>query len=254
MTQVKYSIIIPTHKLSENKDLLIKAIESIKTTEPIEVLIISDGEFDLTDVIGLNKDIRVIMSDKDSSFATKFNLGASEAKGDFLVLLESDDQLTPNYLRVLSDYIEHYQRDIYLPINLLVNTKGESICYQNEILWSHGFVSDELGYLDYKTSNEFNIFGLGGFAVDRLTFNRFGGFKESMKYLFDYEFLNRFSFHGVEIMSIPMIGNKHLVGLEDSYSSRMNNITSEEYNFWLETAKSEAESITDRQVEYVKTK
>ncbi len=92
------SIIIPTYNQSE---FLAEAIESVvgQTYQPIELIVVDDGSTDQTPMVIEKYPGRLVaMHQQNSGAAAARNLGASKAKGDYLVFLDGDDKLDPNYL------------------------------------------------------------------------------------------------------------------------------------------------------------
>ena len=156
----------------------------------------------------------------------------------------------PNYIRVIEEYTTKEVADLYLPINVNINSDKEFLGLQNELIWANGF-ANTLGFIDLDLLKEYNLFSFNGFVMSKKQFENVGGLKSSMKLSFDYEFLLRVANKGLRIMVIPKVGNVHLVGRTNSFLDTMERtLTSDEFKFWNETAKNEYVYKIDRQVAY----
>ena len=108
---MKLSIIIPTHN---NEDTIGKTLNSILSQDSvdIEVLVILNGCHDGTEIIVkkfcLNfPNISMYWSDVGVSNAR--NKGIKKAKGDWILFIDADDQLTGN---AISDYLKSISRHV----------------------------------------------------------------------------------------------------------------------------------------------
>ena len=104
------SVIVPVHNtLLYIEECLISILD--QTYRELEVLCI-DSSTDETTAI-LNKiaetDSRIrVISDSNSSYGYKVNIGVKEAKGDYIAIVDSDDYIELNmFERLLEVMIEH---------------------------------------------------------------------------------------------------------------------------------------------------
>lgn len=97
MKQILISIIIPLHN---GEDTIIRAVKSVINSrlyrDLIEIIIVENGSTDQSFEIAQklateNSNIRVLKSDKGTSFAR--NLGIEKSKGKWLIFLDADDYL-----------------------------------------------------------------------------------------------------------------------------------------------------------------
>lgn len=101
MNEIKVSVIIPVFNQEE---LIIKAIESVPKRKDVEIIVIDDGSSDNTwnkitnyrfeheDFINL----RIFSNKENRGVAYTVNKGYDNAKGEYIVLLGSDDYFYTN--------------------------------------------------------------------------------------------------------------------------------------------------------------
>ncbi len=108
---MKFSIIIPTFNRCH---LLWKTLLSLKsqTFSDFEVLVIDDGSTDKTKEL-----VSEFLVDKRFKYVTKENGGASSARnrgldlasGDLITYIDSDEEVFPNYLEVIAEFLDQDQ-------------------------------------------------------------------------------------------------------------------------------------------------
>lgn len=105
MKQILISIIIPLHN---GEDTIIRAVKSVINSrlygDLIEIIIVENGSTDQSFKISQklateNSNIRVLKSDKGTSFAR--NVGIEKSKGKWLIFLDADDYLFESDLDVI---------------------------------------------------------------------------------------------------------------------------------------------------------
>ena len=112
---VKVSVIIPIHNSEKYLRECLKSALN-QTLEEIEILCIDTGntelclemiaEFQKTD------DRIVYIRDSDSSYGHKVNVGIGASRGDYIAILESDDQMSPKMLESLYSVAREHGVDI----------------------------------------------------------------------------------------------------------------------------------------------
>ena len=109
----KISIIIPNYN---NKETLQECLDSKKNlkTPPFEVIIVDDKSIDGSQKI-VKKPYKLITLEKNSGPARARNIGAKEARGDFLFFVDSDVLLEENIIleikKILKNEIKVIQGD-----------------------------------------------------------------------------------------------------------------------------------------------
>lgn len=183
------SIIIPSHNYGR---YLGEAIESaINQTVPCEVIVIDDCSTDNSVEIAVRyrRNVKLIQNKKNVGVAQTRNIGIEAASGDFIVCLDADDKLYPNFVeKHLAAFRTNEDAIAYASINLVdasgnhanktwfnkdavpaLQTNGKnqipSCCMFRKIWWK------KAGGYDGKFSPAedanlwLKIFGLGGQAV-----------------------------------------------------------------------------------------
>lgn len=143
-----YSIIIP-HRNSVN--LLKRAVSSIPKRDDVEIIIIDNSSniCDFTNVLALNKNVKIFYSEESRGAGGARNVGLSKATGKWVLFMDADDFFTKNAFKffdeyssteseivyfkvssVYSDTLEVANRDTY--INLFIDNYLKNSCEKNE--------------------------------------------------------------------------------------------------------------------------
>lgn len=113
----RFSLIVPVYRVEQ---YLPKCVDSVRAQEcqDFELLLVDDGSPDrcpaLCDAYAAEdpQHIRVIHQENAGPGAAR-NRGIDEARGDYLVFLDSDDYLSPETLAELSKAIDQTDADLY---------------------------------------------------------------------------------------------------------------------------------------------
>lgn len=102
-----FSIIIPTYNRGYILDEAISSVLNQQAQVDIEIIVVDDGSTDNTQkVIDSVGDERIkYFSQSNQGPSSARNLGLKNATKDWIVYLDSDNKLYPNYFKVISDYI-----------------------------------------------------------------------------------------------------------------------------------------------------
>ena len=120
---MKFSVIIPVFNA---KNTLATAINSVinQSFTDWELLIVDDCSTDGTHQIAenfANNDIRIkLLKLQHNSGSAKMprDTGIKNAQGEYIVFLDSDDELTADYLKTMYEHIFQYKADVVLPVLL----------------------------------------------------------------------------------------------------------------------------------------
>lgn len=132
MTIYTVSIIIPCYNQAQYLD---EALQSVleQTYSNWECIVVNDGSFDKTGEIAnewVAKDTRFVYLKKENGgLSSARNYGIDQAKGEFILPLDADDKIAPNYIELA---LSSFQEDNSLKV---VYCKAEKFGQENG-LWS----------------------------------------------------------------------------------------------------------------------
>lgn len=109
---IKLSIIIPTYNNAELlKELLNKLLlQRDKLPLPmfernVEIIVINDGSTENMDFLRLYSQDVIIVNKVNGGAASARNLGLNTAKGDYIVFVDSDDDVSDDFIEKILNYI-----------------------------------------------------------------------------------------------------------------------------------------------------
>lgn len=166
------SIIIPYYK---NTDTISRAIESVykQTISDWELIIVDDGSKDGLDRLlkKYSRENLTFIQKNNTGPSDSRNVGVAASSGSYLAFLDSDDWLAP-------DWLEQFKR---------IHEESEF-----EIAYCFGALIDENTHQreDWKKFASMNIEGepvkfnnlVGTFLVERILFEKAGGFDPQLRY------------------------------------------------------------------------
>lgn len=162
----------------------------------LEYIIIDGGSTDgSVDIIRRYSDrLAYWVSEPDTGQAAAINKGFRIATGDILAWLNADDEYEPNALwSVGRVFAEHPDIDVVYGNTVLVNTRGETVGRILSVPWSRR------GYL-YGTVNVHQP----STFWRRALWERVGGVREDLHYVFDGELFERFVQAGATFLYLSM--------------------------------------------------
>lgn len=197
--QVFFSVIIPT--LNE-EDYLPKLLEALKRqkNQNFEVIIIDGGSKDntsfVTKSIQTEFPIKFINCQK-KNVSYQRNLGAKKAKGRYLLFLDADSYINPNFTINAQKYIQKHPGLIFLPF-LYPEEKRQ---YPDiKLIFS---VLNELVDLSQNLNQPFSM---GGSMVwERNLFRTIGGFDENISITEDCAIVRKAKSWGVRAKMIKSV-------------------------------------------------
>lgn len=193
----EYCIVLPAY---EAKATIGRAIESVQaqTGPSWHLIIVDDGSSDATASIadGLaGRDPRItVIHQTNKGVASARNAGVEASASEFVVFLDADDELLPDYLASMDAFVrDHPGYDIYHP-NLRVETgtsQATSFSQEAQVV-SHG-LEDLLDSC---------VIALGGAMVRTRLFRSLGGFLDGI-HCEDYDFWLRATSTGARALYSP---------------------------------------------------
>jgi len=263
------TVIIPVHEFDEKVgSFLDKAIESVLNQKNLaeipEILIVSplglNGLIeccvkynDDTFVAGRTPKVRLVNHEGKTDFQSQVNFGVENVKTDYFSILEFDDEYSTTYFKNASNYASFQPKtDIFLSMMVETDANNQGVKLTNETVWAQQFVGEngEVGFLNLNVLNQYTDFKIAGALIKTSEYKNIGGLKSNIKLAFNYEFLLRALNNASKIFSMPKIGYKHLAVREGSlFDDYLKNMSLTERKFWFETAKREANFLTDRVID-----
>lgn len=251
------TVIIPVHEYNDEiKTLLKRAINSVpKDINIIISSVIKVGE-EINEDFSNNKNITVIntVDAENTNFCNLTNNAVNNVETKWFSILEFDDEYTDIWFNNVKNYIKFKpEYSVFLPLTDLTNFEDDKFLgYGNEAPWATSF-SNEIGTIDNDCLQEFFDFYLTGGVFNTESWKNNGGLKPSIKLTFWYEFLLRITNNNEKVFVIPKLGYKHYLNRKNSvYDIYKSTMTSEESEWWFETAKQESLFKEDRNKIYVK--
>ena len=107
---VKLSIVIPYWKTYELTEKLLKELE-IQKTDEVEIFLIDDG-CNETRLDKFNNKIDITHLEKNEGLSYARNVGIDKSIGKYIAFIDSDDQITMDYIERLLKLIEEHDEDI----------------------------------------------------------------------------------------------------------------------------------------------
>jgi len=162
-----FSIIIPTYNRA---NVLRKAIDSVlsQTFQDFEVIVVDDGSTD--DTIGViermgNPKIQWI-SKTNNGVCSARNAGASFARGEFLIFLDSDDRLCSGYLTEAHQILHKKEYELLIGYAQLEHAGGHTIKRIEASNWE--------GRFHHPLT--------GAFTISKSLFTSIGGYDENLSF------------------------------------------------------------------------
>ncbi len=149
---MKITIIIPNRNGAR---LLGKNLPSVLAAAPgAEVIVVDDASTDDSRVLLARQflSVRVIRKARHEGFASTVNVGVKEAKGDIVVLLNSDVQPEKNFL---SPLLKHFSDQAVFAVGCLDKSMEEGkmiLRGRGEAKWEKGFFIHSRGEVDKPTT------------------------------------------------------------------------------------------------------
>lgn len=206
----EFSVIIPTYN---RESLLRRAIESVlnQTYPHFELIVVDDGSTDGTErLVKEFQRIQYFFQD-NQGVCTARNSGAEKATKEWMVFLDSDDELFPLSLAEFAACIQE---------NPGIGLVKSGFLVKNEIL--------NVTEKRIPKKNNYNPYLPGTFAIKRSLFLEIGGYDTRLTYSENTELFYRLSEIGVEpfileSMSLiyyesPTGGSKNLANMNQSLS------------------------------------
>jgi glycosyltransferase involved in cell wall biosynthesis len=176
---MKISVVIPTYN---RKHTLPRALDSVlaQSYQPFEIIVIDDGSTDGTaNWFSNNYPSIQSISQSNQGVSAARNAGIKQSRGDWIALLDSDDEWTPDKL--------------IKQVQLLKKNEGSVFCHTNEIWIRNGIRVNQHkkhqkygGYI-FKECLDICRISPSSVLIHKSIFEDIGLFDESLKVCEDYD-------------------------------------------------------------------
>ena len=183
---MKYSIIVPVFNRPDEVDELLQSLVT-QTLTDFEVVIVEDGSEkpckDVCDKYAGKLDVKYFMK-KNSGPGQSRNYGAERAKGEYLIVLDSDVVLPEGYLKAVDDELQREPADAFGGPDRSHDSFTETqkaISYSMTSFFTTGGIRGGKKKLDKFYPRSFNM------GIRRDVYMRLGGFSK-MRFGEDIDF------------------------------------------------------------------
>jgi glycosyltransferase involved in cell wall biosynthesis len=184
---MKVSIIIPCYNQSH---FLHDAIESAinQTYKNIEIIVVNDGSHDSTSEVAKRYEGVKLIEKENGHLSSARNAGIKVATGKYILPLDADDKIDPEFITKTIDYLEYYD---------IVSTWLQTFGNESK-QW--GSKNLEPVYQNFRHNNQINCCSL----FKKSVWQELNGYDENMKQGFeDWDLWRRASRQGYKIRIVP---------------------------------------------------
>jgi dolichol-phosphate mannosyltransferase len=208
------SVILPAYNERENLVPLIQEVRAALAPRRVEVVVVDDNSPDGTalavqEAFPGDEWVKVFVRPSDPSLAKSIRRGLEEAKGDVLVVMDSDFNHQPHYLPTLVDNLQYYE--CVIASRFLYGGRMNSRA-RHLLSWGFNvFVRASLpgGQI---TDNLYGFFAVRREILDRVPFDEvFWGYGDYFIRLLYY--LQR---HETSVLQIPAVNGERRAGEANS--------------------------------------
>lgn len=176
------SVIVPVHGKWAYTRACLASIQAHRPAVPFEVLVVDDASPDQTAaLVTACPGVRLISSERNVGFVGACNLGASQARGAYLLFLNNDTELRPGALDTLVGAADSDER-IGLVGAMLVYPDGHlqesgGIIWADGSGWNYGRNQDA-GAAEFQVRRDVDYCSGAAILVRRAVFERVNGFDQ----------------------------------------------------------------------------
>lgn len=198
------SLIVPVYNRPEELDELLRSLTE-QAYFDYEVIIVEDGSAVTSDWIVSRYRTALpcieYISTPNGGPSKARNIGAEHARGEYLVILDSDVVLPPQYLQAVDDAIRRTQADAFGGPDASApdfSPMQKAVSYaMTSFLTTGGIRGGSAGAMERFKPRTYNM------GVRRTLFQALGGFAKDMRYGEDIDFSLRLEQAGARVLLFP---------------------------------------------------
>jgi GT2 family glycosyltransferase len=196
----------------------------LRSTYPnFEVIFVDNASTDkssdfVTSVFAKNKCLKIIRNGKNLGFGPANNVGLGQAKGDYVVFLNNDTSVEPDWLTILVDVMES-DGTIGLASSLFLNMDGQTVqtagILKSDYMMPGYWIQMNKDYFKVKFPEVFEISSAMGAAMiaKRKFLKHIGGFDPKYFYYYDDDYLSfRTWLAGKRVVTVSGSKVRHFLG------------------------------------------
>ena len=233
---IKFSIIVLTYNSERYVDTLIKSIYEHNTNEDFEIIVVDNNSTDDTvkKVLSIKykvSSIKLILNKENTGFAKGINIGAKEARGEYLLFINPDTEWKSGSIE---NFVSMFESDSNVGVigGKILAKNGETeksagrFLKTTEVFLMTLGLDEALGVRFSPNKKQGVDFLSGGFmAVRKDLFEKLSGFDENLfMYVEDMEFCFRVQKTGMKILFEPFVQIIHESHGSSSRSFAIQNI------------------------------
>jgi GT2 family glycosyltransferase/SAM-dependent methyltransferase len=176
------SVIVPVHGKWEYTRACLASIEQNRPAFPFEVLVVDDASPDRTaELVAASPGLRLVRTPSNVGFVGACNLGASHARGAYLLFLNNDTEVRPGTLDALVNAADSDDRiglvgaQLVYPDGRLQESGG--IIWADGSGWNYGRDRDA-GAVEFQVRRDVDYCSGAALLVRQDLFDSVGGFDE----------------------------------------------------------------------------
>lgn len=190
-----FSFIIPALNEEAHIGNSIRSITNAMGDTPHDIVLSDNGSTDKTVEIAQQLGAKAIVN-REVSIAQLRNLGVAVAQGDLLVFIDSDVQLSEDWLTCLNTEMQNWPKD-----DMIVSGSTCLVPEGGSFVEQHWFSNLQHGDTSYINS--------GHLITTRALFTAIDGFNSQLRTAEDYDFCQRAKQAGAPLIKAPNVKSYH---------------------------------------------
>lgn len=215
------SIVLPVYNQFDYTYLCVQSIVKNSGDVSYEILLADDCSTDLTkDIAQIISGLHIVRNKENLRFLRNCNNAAQHAKGDYILFLNNDTQVQPNWLQPLVELIERDEKNgmvgskLVYPDGRLQEAGG--IVWKDASAWNYGHGANP-DAPEYNYVKEVDYISGAAIMIRRTLWKEIGGFDELFvpAYYEDTDLAFEVRRHGYKVLYQPLSVVVHFEGVSN---------------------------------------